>query len=69
MSSIPGRIVQSLRVVRDALVPDEDCSGLIAHSALEVLTLGDVVEEELQEVVGLLLVESDNLFSVDGVYI
>lgn len=44
MAALTGRVVQGLRVVRDTLVPDQDSACLVAHAALEVLALGDVVK-------------------------
>ena len=51
MASVTGRVIQSLRVVGDSLIPDKDGASLIPHSTLEVLALRDVIEEEAKKVV------------------
>lgn len=56
-------------MVRDALVPDQDSAGLVSDAAGEILAFGDVVEEELEDAVGFLLVETDDAFGVDRVHI
>jgi len=40
--------------------PDDDGSRFIASADLEVRSFADVVEQELKEVVGLFLLETDN---------
>lgn len=59
VATLAGGVVESLGVVGNALVPHEDGAGFVANAALEVLSLGDVVEEEAEEVVGFLLVEAN----------
>lgn len=68
MPPVAGRIVQRLRVVCDSLVPHQHRAGLVADAALKVLPLGNVVKEELEEVVRLLLVESHDALGVHGIH-
>lgn len=55
-------------MVYDTLVPYQGSAGLIAYPALEVLALGDMIKEELEEVVRLLLVEANDAPSVHRVH-
>lgn len=59
MPTLPGRIVESLGMVGDALVPHEHGARLVPDAALEVLSLGDVVEQKIENTVGFLLVEAN----------
>lgn len=59
MATLAGRVVEGLRVVSDALIPDKNGAGFIADATLEVLALSDMVEEEAEEVVGLFLIETN----------
>lgn len=56
---ISSRVVEGLRVVGDSLIPDKYCAGLIPHTALQILALRNVVEEEVENAIRLLLVKSD----------
>lgn len=53
--------VEQRRVLRDAVVPDDDGAGLPADADVEVGAEGDVVVEELEQRVGLLLLEALDL--------
>lgn len=67
MPALTSRVVKGLRVVRDTLIPDENGTSLIADTALEILSLSDVIEQKVQEVVRFLLVEPNDLLRVDGI--
>jgi hypothetical protein len=67
VSPLAGRIVQCLRMVNNSLVPHQDCAWLVSDAALEVLSLRNVIKQEPEQVVGLLFVETNNPFCVDGV--
>lgn len=56
-------------MIRHTLVPDKHCARFVADAALEVGALGDVVEEEAEQVVGLFLVVADDALGVDWVYV
>jgi hypothetical protein len=64
MSSLSGRIVQSLRVLCTSLIPHHNGARLVAYTAGEVLTMTDVIEQESEEVVGFVVVETDYAFRV-----
>lgn len=64
MSSLTRWIVKRLRVVRDSLVPHQYGARLVSHSALAILSLGDVVEQELEKEVRLLLIVPNDLLGV-----
>lgn len=59
MATLASRIVQSLGMVGDALVPHEDGAGFIADAALKVLSFRNMVEQEVEKIVGLFLVKAD----------
>ena len=48
MPALADGVVEGLRVGRNALIPDEDRSRLVADTALEILPTDNMVEEELQ---------------------
>lgn len=60
-------IVQCLRVLCDPLVPENYRSGLISHSAAEVLAAVDKVEQELQQIVRFVIVPAHDALRVAGV--
>lgn len=51
MTPLARWVVKRLRVVGNALVPDEHGTSLIPNPALEILSLGDVVKEKSEEIV------------------
>lgn len=51
VSPLPRRVIQSLRMLCYALVPDHDCTRFVAHSAGEIVASIDVIEKELEEIV------------------
>ena len=67
MSSVTSRVVQSLRMVCDTLIPDKHSSGLVAYTALKVLTLGNMVEKKAEEIVRLFIVKPHNPPGIDGI--
>lgn len=67
MSSISDRVVKGLRVISDPLIPYKDSACFIANPARKVLSLGDVIKKELENTIGLFLVEPDNLLRVNWV--
>ena len=69
VTSFSGRVVQSLRVVRDPLIPNEDGASLVPHPTLEVLTFRNVVEEEAKKIIRLFAIESHNVLGVDRVHV
>lgn len=48
-------------VLRDSVVPDDDGARLPLDAGLEVSAVGKVVVEELEQGVGLFLLEADDL--------
>ena len=48
-------------MLRDAVVPNHDGAGLPLDAGLEVSALGEVGVEEVEEGVGLFLLEADDL--------
>lgn len=54
--TLSRRVVQCLGVICDSLVPDKHSPRLIPDSALEVLTLGNMIEQKVQDAVRLFLI-------------
>ena len=52
-----------MKAERKATHPNNDGARLVSRSDVEVGTFGKVVKEELEEVLGLFLLESDDVFS------
>ena len=69
-SVAPGsrRVVQSLGVLGDALIPNHDGSRLVAYTTREVMTAVHVVEEEVEHVVRLLVIPAHDALGVGGVH-
>lgn len=67
MSAVSNGVVECLRVIGDSLIPYKNCASFIADSTREVLSLGDMVEKEFENTVGLFLVKSDDFLRVDRV--
>lgn len=51
MSAVSDRIVERLRVIRHALIPDENGAGFVSDPAGKVLAFGNVVEQEAEDTV------------------
>lgn len=69
MASITSRVVEGLRVVGDPLIPDKHGTSVISHSTLEILTLRNVVKEEVEKIVGLFPIEAHNVLGVYWVHV
>ena len=67
MAAGASLVIKRLRVLRDALVPDDDGAGLIADAAAEIMAAVDVVEQELEQVVGLFVVPAHDTLGVGRV--
>lgn len=53
--------INQRRVRGDAVVPDDDGVGLPLDTAVQVLAVGQMVVQELEQVVALLLLEADDV--------
>jgi hypothetical protein len=51
MATVSGCVIQSLRMLGNPLVPDDNRSGFISNSTAEVMATINMVEEELEQVV------------------
>jgi hypothetical protein len=69
MASFASRIVQRLRVRRNPLIPDQDSTGFISHSALEVCSFRNMVKEKGEQAIGLFFFETTDPLGVDGVHV
>lgn len=58
MPTVPCWVVKCLRMICDPLIPDEYGLRLVPDTALQVLALGDVIVQEVEDAVRLLLVET-----------
>jgi hypothetical protein len=68
MPPVTHRIVQRLAMLRNSLIPEHHCSWLISHPTTEVVVSIDVIEQELQQIVRLIIIESYNTLRIRRVH-
>lgn len=61
MSPLLRWVVTSRGVDGESVVPDDEGAGLVGRADLEIRALGNVVVEELEQVLGLLILEADDV--------
>lgn len=64
VSPRPRCIIQRLRVLRDPLVPHDNCARLIPYTTAKVLPAVHKVEQKSQEVIGLIVIPSHDALRV-----
>lgn len=66
MSSFSCWVVQSLRVIGHTLVPHKNSTWLVSNATLEVLSLRNMIEQELQDAIGFFFIITDFNKSANG---